>query len=43
MKKAALKNFAVLAGKLQAYNFVKNTLQHRCFPLNIAKFLRTSI
>ena len=27
--------------KLQACNFIKNRLQHRCFPVNIAKFLRT--
>ena len=42
MKKTLLKNFAMFTGELQAYNFIKNTLQHRCFPLNIAKFLRTS-
>ena len=42
MKKVVLKNFAIFTGKLQACNFIKNTLQHRCFPLNIAKFLRTS-
>ena len=27
---------------LQAYNFIKKRLQHRCFPVNIAKFLRTA-
>ena len=26
---------------LNARNFIKKTLQHRCFPVNIAKFLRT--
>ena len=41
MKKAVLKSFAILTGNLQAWNFIKNTPQHRCFPLNIAKFLRT--
>ena len=25
---------------LQARNFIKRRLQHRCFPVNIAKFLR---
>ena len=43
MKKAVLKNFAILTGMLQACNFIKNGLQRRCFPLNIAKFLRTPI
>ena len=43
MKKAFLKNFAIFTGKLQACNFIKNRLRHRCFPLNIAKFLRTPI
>ena len=28
------------AGNLKASNFIKNRLQHRCFPENIAKFLR---
>ena len=42
-KKAVLKNFAIFTGKLQAYNFIKNILQFRYFPLNIAKFLRTPI
>ena len=28
---------------LQVYNFIKKRLQHRCFPVNIAKFLRTPI
>ena len=47
MKKAVLedvlKNFAIFKGKFQACNFIKSTLQHTCFPLNIAKFLRTPI
>ena len=43
MKKGVLKNFAIFTGKLQVRNFIKNRLQHRCFPLNIAKFLRTPI
>ena len=25
----------------QACNFIKTRLQHRCFPVNVAKFLRT--
>ena len=43
MKKAVLKNFAILTGMLQACNVIKNRLQRRSFPLNIAKFLRTPI
>ena len=27
---------------LQANNFIKKRLQHRCFPVNVAKFLRTA-
>ena len=27
---------------LKAYNFIKKRPQHRCFPVSIAKFLRTS-
>ena len=27
---------------LKAYNFIKKRLQHRCFPVNIAKILRTA-
>ena len=40
MRKAVLKNFAIFTGTLQACNFIKNRLQHLCFPLNIAKFLK---
>ena len=28
---------------LEAYNFTKNRLQHRCFVVNIEKFLRMPI
>ena len=28
---------------LPAFNFIENRLEHRCFPVNIAKFLRTPI
>ena len=35
VKEGVLKNFA--------YNFIKKRLQHRCFPVKLAKFLRTSI
>ena len=28
---------------LQYLNFVKRRLQHSCFPMNIAKFLRTPV
>ena len=46
-----MKKFIIFIGKhqcwslfsinLQACNFIKKRLQHRCFPLNITKFLRT--
>ena len=26
---------------LKAYNFIKNRIQHRCFPIKFANFLRT--
>ena len=32
--------FNKIAG-LAACNFIKKTLQHRCFPVKLAKFLRT--
>ena len=28
---------------LQGSNFIKKWLQHRCFPVNVAKFLGTPI
>ena len=46
-KKGVLKNFANFTGKhlcwslLQTCNFVKKRLQHWCFPVKFAKFLRT--
>ena len=50
-KVGALKNFAIVTGKClcwslflinsQVYNFKKKRFQHRSFPVNIAKFLRT--
>ena len=43
-KKDALNNFAIFTGKhLKPCNFVKKRLQHKCFPMNIAKFLRTPL
>ena len=48
-KIGALKNFAMFTGKHLCWclllmklksNFVKKKLQHRCFCVNIAKFLR---
>ena len=53
-KTVVLKNFAIFTGKhlcgslfnkvagLQACNFIKKRLQHGCFPVNIAKCLRTA-
>ena len=48
MKKAALKTFAVFSGKRRWWmeslcNFIKKTLQHRCFHVNIAKVLTTPV
>ena len=51
-KKAIFKNLAIFKGKhlccnkfagLQAGNFITKRPQHRRFPVNIAKFLKTSI
>ena len=52
VKKAVLKEFANFTGKhrcwslflikLQA-NFIKKRLQHRCFPVKFAKFLKTPV
>ena len=48
-KKGVLKIFLKFTGKrlpwslLQACNFIKKRLQHWCFPVKFAKFLRTSI
>ena len=39
-KKSVLGNFA---WRFQACNFIKKRLQHRCFPMKFAKFLRTPI
>ena len=39
-KRLFLKTFT---GKSQTCYFIKKRLQHRCFPLNIAKLLRTPI
>ena len=36
-EKGALKN------GLKAWNFIKKRLQHKCFPVNFAKFLGTAI
>ena len=38
----SLQDFTALLTKgLQACNFIKKRLQHRCFPVKFAKFLRT--
>ena len=44
IKKLLLKIFAIFTGKhLKPCNFVKKRLQHKYFPVNIAKFLRAPI
>ena len=40
VKKGVVKNFANFTGK---HNFIKKKLHHRCFPVNFARFLRTTI
>ena len=46
--KLSLKYFAIFTGKdlrwsLFLIKFIKKNLQHRCFPVNMARFLRASI
>ena len=50
VKKSVIKNSASFTGNhlnwslfsgLQACNFIKKRFQHRCFPVNFAKLLRT--
>ena len=44
VRKGVLGNFAKFTGKhlyLQSATLLKNSLCHRCFPVNFAKFLRT--
>ena len=41
MEKGVLRNFTKFKGK-QACDFIKKRLWHRYFPVNFAKFLRTS-
>ena len=36
-------SFLIKNPGLQLCNFIKTRLQHRCFPVNIAKFLKTPI
>ena len=47
VKKLVLKNFAIFTGKHLCWSIslikLKKTIQHRCFPVNIAKILRESI
>ena len=44
VKKAVLKNFAIFIGKNLSWSlFLIKLFQHRIFPVNIVKFLRTPI
>ena len=44
IKKAVLKNFAMFIGKNLSWSvFLVKLFQHGCFPVNIAKFLRTPV
>ena len=41
-RKGVLRNFAKFTGKhLRQILFLKKRLWHKCFPVNLAKFLRT--
>ena len=40
-KAPGLESFFNNVASLQTSNFIKKRLQHSCFPMNIAKFLRT--
>ena len=48
-KTGVLKNFAMFPGKSLCWSliliicFIKKILQHRCFPVNIAEFLKTAL
>ena len=42
VNEGVLKNFGIFTGKHLSWS-LKNRLQHKCFPTNIEKFLRTSI
>ena len=42
MKKSVFESLCNKVGGLQACNCIKSRLQHRWFPMNIAKFLRTT-
>ena len=47
-KIGVLKKIVIFTGKqlcwsLNAFNFIKKRFQHWCFPVNIAKFLRTAL
>ena len=41
-KTIVLESYFNKVADLKACSFVKKWLQHRCFPMNIAKFLRTA-
>ena len=41
-KPTALESLLIKVVGLRASNFIKKKLQHRCFPANIATFLRTA-
>ena len=44
IKKAVIKNFGIFTGKhLKTCNLIKKRLQHKCFSVNIAKFLKAPI
>ena len=44
LKKVDLKNFTIFIGKHLCWGlFLVKLFQHRCFPVNIARFLKTLI
>ena len=40
MKTLVLASLFNKVADLRVYNFIKKRLQHRCFPVNIAKFFK---
>ena len=42
MRTPVLEFFFNKVASLNAYSFIKKRLQHRCFPVNIAKLLITA-
>ena len=42
LENTVLKSLSDIVTGLKAGNFIRKRLQHKCFPVSIAKFLRTA-